>query len=54
MGAEPAGQLADPLDRGIPPLADDVSRPEPTGQGDGVGVTAEHDDLLRRRDDGRQ
>ena len=47
MGAEPAGQLADPLDRGVPSLADDISRPEPASQGNAVGVTAEHDDLLR-------
>src|SRR5712691_421104 len=47
MGAEPAGQLADPLDRGVPPLADDIGRPEPARQGNAVGVTAEDDDLLR-------
>jgi hypothetical protein len=47
MGAEPAGQLAYPLDRGVPPLADDLGRPEPASQGNSVGVTAEHDDLLR-------
>ena len=47
VGAEPAGQLADPLDRGVPALADDISRPELARQGNAVGVTAEHDDLLR-------
>src|ERR1700704_4593513 len=47
MGAEPTGQLAYPLDRSVPTLADDISRPELAGQGDAVVVTAEHDDLLR-------
>jgi len=47
MGAEPTGQLAYPLDRSVPTLADDVRRPELAGQGDAVVVTAEHDDLLR-------
>ena len=46
MGAEPAGQLADPLDCGVPSLADDVRRPELASQGNAVGVAAEHDDLL--------
>ena len=47
MGTKPAGQLAYSLDCGVPPLADDISRPEPASQGNAVGVTAEHDDLLR-------
>ena len=47
MGAEPAGQLAYSRDRGVPPLADDISRPELAGQGYAIAVTAEHDDLLR-------
>src|SRR5258708_24477863 len=47
MGAEPARQIADPLDRGVPTLTHDIGRPEPAGQGNAVGVTAEHDDLLR-------
>ena len=46
MGAEAAGQLAYSLDRGIPPLAD-VRRPKPASQCDPVGMTTEHDDLLR-------
>src|SRR4029079_17714036 len=53
MGAEPAGQLAHPLDCGVPSLADDISRPELTGQGNAIGVTAEHDDLLRTEPAGR-
>ena len=36
-----------PLDRGVPPLTDDIGRPEPASQGNAVGVTAEHDGLLR-------
>ena len=40
MSAEPAGQLAYPLDRGVPPLTDDIGRPEPAGQGDAVRVAA--------------
>jgi hypothetical protein len=39
MGAEPAGQLAYPLDRGVSALADDISRPEPASQGNAVGVS---------------
>jgi hypothetical protein len=30
-----------------PPFAHDISRPEPASQGNAVGVTTEHDDLLR-------
>ena len=37
MGAQPARQLADPFDRRVAPLADDISRPEPASQGDAVG-----------------
>ena len=47
VGAESAGQLADPLDRGVAPLADDIRRAELARQRNAVGVTAEHDDLLR-------
>jgi hypothetical protein len=47
MRAESASQLAYPLDRAVSPLADDISCPEPARQSNAVGVTAEHDDLLR-------
>jgi hypothetical protein len=47
-----AGQHGYPFDRGVPPLADDISRPEPARQGNAVCVTAEHDDLLRTETSG--
>jgi hypothetical protein len=49
---EPTSQLAYLLDRGVPALAHDISRPEPASQGNAVGVPVEHDDLLRTETSG--
>ena len=44
--AEPAGQLADALDRLVAALADDVGGAELLSERDALGVVAEQDDLL--------
>ena len=44
--AEAAGQLADPFDRLVAALADDVGGAELSSEGGAVGVVAEQDDLF--------
>jgi hypothetical protein len=46
VDAEPSGEIADALHRGIFALAHDVGRAELFSERDAIGMASEHDDLL--------